>query len=62
MSTTYIIAATRTPVGSFQGALSSLSAPKLGSIVIKSALEKAFTHWIGSHEQVDDVCIIGISV
>ncbi len=41
MSTTYIIAATRTPVGSFQGALSSLSAPKLGAIVIKSALEKA---------------------
>ncbi len=41
MSTTYIIAAARTPVGSFQGALSSLPAPKLGSIVIKSALEKA---------------------
>ena len=41
MSTTYIIAAARTPVGSFQGALSSLPAPQLGSIVIKSALEKA---------------------
>lgn len=28
----------------------------------KHALEKAFDAWIGNHEQVDDVCIIGISV
>lgn len=33
-----ITAAKRTPIGSFQGALSPLSAPKLGSIAIKEAL------------------------
>ncbi|HUR43870.1 MAG TPA: acetyl-CoA C-acyltransferase [Aestuariivirga sp.] len=33
-----ITAAKRTPIGSFQGALSTLSAPKLGSIAIKAAL------------------------
>ena len=29
----------RTPMGSFQGALSTESAPRLGSIAIKSAIE-----------------------
>jgi len=33
-----ITAAKRTPIGSFQGALSPLSAPKLGSIAIKAVL------------------------
>ncbi len=28
----------------------------------KQALEKAFDDWKANHEQVDDVCIIGISV
>lgn len=41
MNSIYIVAAARTPVGSFQGALSSLPAPKLGAIAIKGALEKA---------------------
>ena len=36
-----ITAAKRTPIGSFQGALSALSAPKLGSIAIKAALESS---------------------
>ncbi len=36
-----IVSAARTPVGSFQGALSSLSATALGSIAIKAALERA---------------------
>jgi acetyl-CoA C-acetyltransferase len=31
----------RTPIGSFQGALSSLTAPQLGSAAIKAALDKA---------------------
>lgn len=37
----YIVAAKRTPVGSFQGALSSLSAPQLGATAIKAALEQS---------------------
>lgn len=37
----YIVSATRTPIGAFQGQLSSLSAPKLGATAIKGALEKA---------------------
>lgn len=41
MEKVVIVSATRTPVGSFQGALSSLTAPRLGAIAIKSALEKA---------------------
>jgi acetyl-CoA C-acetyltransferase len=36
-----IVSAVRTPIGSFQGALSSLTAPKLGSIVIAEALKRA---------------------
>lgn len=47
MEKVVLVAATRTPVGSFQGVLSSLAAPKLGSIVIKSILEKTF---VKSHE------------
>ena len=37
----YIVSAVRTPIGSFGGALSSLSATQLGSIAIKAAVEKA---------------------
>ncbi|KOX74160.1 Acetyl-CoA acetyltransferase, mitochondrial [Melipona quadrifasciata] len=36
-----IISATRTPMGSFLGGLSSLSAPKLGAIAIQAAIERA---------------------
>ncbi|WP_370213807.1 acetyl-CoA C-acyltransferase [Mesoflavibacter profundi] len=35
-----IVSAARTPIGSFLGALSTVSAPKLGAIAIKGALEK----------------------
>uniref|UniRef100_UPI00404B88E3 acetyl-CoA C-acyltransferase n=1 Tax=Flavobacterium sp. TaxID=239 RepID=UPI00404B88E3 len=35
-----IVSAARTPIGSFMGGLSSVSAPKLGAIAIKGALEK----------------------
>ncbi len=35
-----IVSATRTPIGSFMGALSTIPAPKLGSIAIKGALDK----------------------
>ncbi len=35
-----IVAATRTPIGSFMGSLSNIPAPQLGAIAIKGALEK----------------------
>ena len=41
MSDIVIVSAARTPVGSFNGALSSLPAAALGSIAIKAALERA---------------------
>src|SRR4051794_41946417 len=36
-----ILGGARTPIGSFQGTLSSIAAPKLGSIAIKCALENS---------------------
>jgi acetyl-CoA C-acetyltransferase len=36
-----ILSAVRTPIGNFQGALSSLKAPQLGAVAVKSALERA---------------------
>ncbi|UXX81201.1 acetyl-CoA C-acyltransferase [Reichenbachiella carrageenanivorans] len=41
MQEVYIVSAVRTPIGSFGGSLSSLTATKLGSIAITGALEKA---------------------
>lgn len=35
-----IVSAVRTPIGSFMGGLSNITAPKLGAIAIKGALEK----------------------
>ncbi len=37
----FIVSATRTPIGAYLGSLSALSAPQLGSIAIKAALERA---------------------
>ncbi len=37
----YIVAAKRTPIGSFGGALQSVPAPALGAVAIKAALEQA---------------------
>ena len=47
----YIVAAVRTPIGSFGGSLSSVSATTLGGIVIKGALEKAGL----SKDSIDEV-------
>ena len=47
----YVLSAARTPIGSFQGALSSLAAPRLGAIAIQAALERAKV----SAEQIDEV-------
>ena len=41
MNRVYIVAAVRTPMGSFNGMLSGISAPKLGSVAIKGALTKS---------------------
>jgi acetyl-CoA C-acetyltransferase len=47
----FIVAAARTPIGSFQGALSSVPAPKLGATAIRAALERAQL----APEHVDEV-------
>ena len=41
MKEVYIVSAVRTPIGSFLGSLSGVSAPKLGAAAIKGALAKA---------------------
>lgn len=41
MSKIVIVAATRTPMGSFQGSLSGLAAPELGAVAIQNAVEQA---------------------
>jgi len=41
MREVYIVSATRTPIGSFGGSLSSLSATQLGATAIRSAVEQA---------------------
>jgi len=39
----FIVGAARTPIGTFLGALSPLSAPRLGAVAIRAALERART-------------------
>lgn len=48
-----IISAMRTPTGKFQGALKGFTAPDLGAIAIKAAIEKAGI----SNEDVDEVIL-----
>lgn len=40
MKEVYIVSAVRTPMGSFNGSLSGISAPKLGATAIKGAMDK----------------------
>ena len=40
MNEVYILSVARTPIGSLGGVLSSLTAPQLGAIAIKAAIEK----------------------
>lgn len=51
MQEVYIVAAVRTPIGSFGGGLSSLSATQLGGIAIKEAVSRAGV----SPDQVEEV-------
>ena len=41
MKQAVIISAARTPIGKFQGALKSFSAPELGSLAVRAAMERA---------------------
>lgn len=41
MKESVILSAIRTPIGRFQGSLKSLSAPELGALVVRGALERA---------------------
>src|SRR5689334_17321283 len=41
MKEVYIMSIARTPIGSLSGTLSSLTAPQLGAIAIKAAMERA---------------------
>lgn len=54
MSAVYITAAARTPMGGFQGDLSAQTAPQLGSVAIKAAVERS-----GIEPQHIDEALIG---
>ena len=41
MEPVYIVGAARTPIGSFNGGLSSLPAAELGAVAIRAALERS---------------------
>lgn len=53
MQQVVIVAATRTPIGSFQGTLASLSAVDLGTVVVKALLARSGV----AAEQVDEVIL-----
>lgn len=57
MEDVVIISGVRTAIGKFQGALESVSAPQLGSIVVREAVKRAKVR----PEQVDE-CIMGLVV
>src|SRR4029450_2256135 len=54
MKEAVILSATRTPIGKFQGSLKSFTAPQLGSIVVRSAIERASLD-PGQAGQLDEV-------
>ncbi len=54
MEDVVIVSAVRTPVGKFQGALSLLTAPQLGAIVVREAVRRA-----GLEPAQIDECIMG---
>lgn len=53
MSDAVVLSACRTPIGKFQGALSSLSAPELGALAIREAVARAGV----AAEQVEEVIL-----
>ena len=57
MPSSYLINGCRTPLGKFQGALSSVSAPKLGAVVLEEVLQRTET----PAAEIDEV-IMGLVV
>jgi len=57
MSDTVIISGVRTPIGKFQGSLEGFSAPQLGALVVRDAVQRAKV----DPAQVDE-CIMGLVV
>ncbi|MBB4864778.1 acetyl-CoA C-acetyltransferase [Pseudomonas nitritireducens] len=53
MQDVVIVAATRTAIGAFQGSLANIPAPELGSLIIRSLLERSGV----KPEQVDEVIL-----
>jgi len=51
MDSPVILAATRTPIGKYQGSLATLSAPELGSVAIAAAVERSGV----GREDIDEV-------
>src|SRR4030042_4219605 len=51
MNDVVVLSACRTPIGSFRGTLSSLSAPRLGAVVVREAVRRAGIR----NEDVDEV-------
>src|SRR5213595_1892461 len=51
MKDSVILSAVRTPIGKFQGGLKSMTAPQLGALVVKAAVERAGI----PREQIDEV-------
>ncbi len=54
MKQAVIVAAVRTPIGKFQGALQSFAGPKLGALVVSEAIRRA-----GIEPRQADECIMG---
>ncbi len=52
MEKVVIVSAARTPVASFQGAFATISAPKLGAIAIRAAIEKAGLNFADINEVI----------
>jgi acetyl-CoA C-acetyltransferase len=52
-----ILSAVRTPIGKFQGSLSEVSAPQLGAVVVREAVQRA-----GIEPTAVDECIMGLVV
>jgi acetyl-CoA C-acetyltransferase len=60
MKEVVIVSAARIPVGRFQGALQSFSAPQLGALAVREAVRRAggISHSAGGILQIDE-CIMG---